>query len=132
MLNEQSLSATLIVEKKIYYTLSEVLELTDELSNALTRKDEVSLRLFLGMRQEQINLLDEYSATLRKQCSLLPKVDAEILLAIIRGEEVSCAGSQNLKEQIKKNRALLERVVMADKRISEKLCGKKSIYNRNK
>ena len=60
MLTEQQLTSVLATERRIYAALSEVLELTGELSASIQRGDSVSVQLFLQLRQEPINQLREY------------------------------------------------------------------------
>ena len=57
MLSKQELDAALAAERAMYRALSEVQDITRELLDAVDRQDQVSVRLFLSMRQEQINQL---------------------------------------------------------------------------
>ena len=72
MLTEQQLTSVLATERRIYAALSEVLELTGELSASIQRGDSVSVQLFLQLRQEPINQLREYQTNLAQQCRILP------------------------------------------------------------
>ena len=67
MLTEQQLTSVLATERRIYAALSEVLELTGELSASIQRGDSVSVQLFLQLRQEPINQLREYQTNLAQQ-----------------------------------------------------------------
>ena len=67
MLTEQQLTSVLATERRIYAALSEVLELTGELSASIQRGDSVSVQLFLQLRQEPINQLREYQTNLVQQ-----------------------------------------------------------------
>lgn len=49
-MDEQVAAAALATERKRYEALSEVMELTEELSEAIQRQDQVSIRMFLGMQ----------------------------------------------------------------------------------
>ena len=52
MLDDRHFSAASAVQRKMYVLLTEVSELTDQLSQAVDRQDQVSVRMFLSMRQE--------------------------------------------------------------------------------
>ena len=52
MLSKQELDAALAAERAMYRALSEVQDITRELLDAVDRQDQVSVRLFLSMRQE--------------------------------------------------------------------------------
>ena len=79
MLTEQQLTSVLATERRIYAALSEVLELTGELSASIQRGDSVSVQLFLQLRQEPINQLREYQTNLAQQCRILPAEDRKEL-----------------------------------------------------
>lgn len=133
-MDENIISAALATERKRYTTLTEVMELTKELGDAFQRQDQVSVRLFLSMRQEPINQLREYRAIQRKRCAALPDEEGEVLWKVLTGQG-SGDGSEQLQvleKLIGQNRNLLERVQEADRQVSMKLGGKKSYYARRK
>lgn len=133
-MDENIIAAALSTERKRYTTLTEVMELTKELSDAFQRQDQVSVRLFLSMRQEPINQLREYRAIQCKRCAALPDEEGEVLWKVLTGQG-SGDGSeqlQALEKLVGQNRNLLERVQEADRQVSMKLGGKKSYYARRK
>ena len=124
MLTEQQLTSVLATERRIYAALSEVLELTGELSTSIQRGDSVSVQLFLQLRQEPINQLREYQTNLAQQCRILPAEDRKELEA-----PAASPAAHPLQEQLQRNRALWTRVVQADRAASGRLCGKDSFYD---
>ena len=78
MLSKQELDAALAAERAMYRALSEVQDITRELLDAVDRQDQVSVRLFLSMRQEQINQLRDQKELLKKQCGGLPKEEGDL------------------------------------------------------
>ena len=110
MLSKQELDAALAAERAMYRALSEVQDITRELLDAVDRQDQVSVRLFLSMRQEQINQLRDQKELLKKQCGGLPKEEGDLL------------------RQVERNRALLERTLQADKALSRRLAGRETFY----
>ena len=128
MLAQKDWSAALALEKRMYLCLSEVQELTGELTDAVNRQDQVSSQMFLSMRQEQINELREIKELLRKQCRTLPAEDGERLRGVLSGAKQETGEGEALSAQVERTRALLERVLQADRALSRRLGGKKSFY----
>ena len=107
MLTEQQLTSVLATERRIYAALSEVLELTGELSASIQRGDSVSVQLFLQLRQEPINQLREYQTNLAQQCRILPAEDQKELEGLLSGQAPAASpAAQPLQEQLQRNRAL--------------------------
>ena len=120
----------LATERRIYAALSEVLELTGELSASIQRGDSVSVQLFLQLRQEPINQLREYQTNPAQQCRILPAEDQKELEGLLSGQAPAASpAAQPLQEQLQRNRALWTRVVQADRAASGRLCGKDSFYD---
>ena len=65
-MNEQTITEAHGACRRIYTALTELLELTNELSEAIQRQDQVSVQLFLSMRQEPLEQLRVYDARLRR------------------------------------------------------------------
>ena len=128
MWDSRTLDAALAVLRRSYLALSEVEELTGELSQAVDRQDQVSVRMFLSMRQEQINRLSEDRAQLRRQCGSLPDDQAGALWALVTGRTCSAPEGQAVFRQARNNRAVLERIIRADAAVSRRMGGKKSFY----
>ena len=131
MLSNQILAEALAIQRKVYGSLTEVAELTDDLSQAVDRRDQVSVRMFLSMRQEEIDRLLGHKAVLRRQCSQLSPRDRTLMLQILEGKESSGLDSpdaQSLERQSKSNRALLERICRADQAVSRRFGGPNSFY----
>ena len=127
MLSKQELDAALAAERAMYRALSEVQDITRELLDAVDRQDQVSVRLFLSMRQEQINLRDQ-KELLKKQCGGLPKEEGDLLRQILSGKKPAGVEGEALSLQVERNRALLERTLQADKALSRRLAGRESFY----
>ena len=129
MLSQQVLSAGSPAEGQKDLSLSEVGGLAPELAQAIDRQDQVSVRLFLSLRQEQINRLTEQKALLQHLCGQLPAESAALLQGILSGTPPSsCPEAEELSRQVERNRILLERVLRADRRSNQRLCGRDSFY----
>ncbi len=134
MLNDQTLAAATAIQRKMYSSLTEVADLTDQLSQAVDRRDQVSVQMFLSMRQEEINQLSSCKAILQRQCAELPPEDGALLNQILTGktsQSPTSPAGQVLLQQVEKNRTLLERVCRADQAVSRRLGGPTSYYAKN-
>lgn len=130
MLNTQVLSAAISLQRSMYISLTEVDELTTELSEAVKRQDQVSVQMFLSMRQEPINHLQALKAQVEKQCAQLPPSEGALLRDILNGKGTpSDPREEELMRLVGKNRDFLARIVRADRRISQRLGGSHSFYS---
>lgn len=130
MLNSQACTAALALARKMYLQLSEVLDITRETLEALSRRDQVSVQMFLGMRQEQINQLCQEQDALRRQCRSLPEEAAVAMRQILNGQPSDQPEARDLCQQVAKNRDLLERTLQADQILNRRLAGEKSFYQK--
>ncbi|WP_294548062.1 hypothetical protein [uncultured Pseudoflavonifractor sp.] len=134
MLTDQTLMDIACLQRRIYASLTEISELTDQLSQALSRQDQVSVRLFLSMRREELDHLLAHRAALNLQCAQLPGDDSAALQQLLSGNDGSVPdspGKAALLRQVKMNRSLLERICQADQAVSLRLGGRRSFYSKN-
>lgn len=133
MLSDQDFTSATAIQRKMYTSLNEVSDLTDELSQAVNRQDQVAVRMFLSMRQEEIQRLTSYQAMLNRQCAQLPPEDAKLLTQLNTGRFQGAAPSpsaQALLQQAQRNRTVLERVRRTDQAVSLRLGGSNSFYSK--
>lgn len=125
------IAAALATERKCYAALTEVMELTQDLSDAVQRQDQVTVQMFLSMRQEPINQLKEYRSLQRKRCASLPEEESAALWKVLTGKGADGTGQlQELEKLVGQNQSLLERIQQADRQVSVSLGGKKSFYSK--
>ena len=121
-------------ERKAYMKLGEVYDLTQQLAQAVDRRDEVSTKMLLGMRQEPLLELQEIEETVRQGVLSQPEEDARRLSILLRGDAPEGAPEQEqetaLRELCVRNRRELDRIAQLDRRVSLSLDGKRSFYNR--
>ena len=121
-MQQNDLMDLLMLEKKIYNSLNEVQDLTQQLTEALDRQDQVSVRMLLEMRQEPIDIIEETQSRL---------LERQIALgALLQGGAPARQAEQPLADQIAANRRLLGKVVEQDRRLSQRLGGKSSFYQK--
>ncbi len=126
-MDEQVLKVAMSAEQKMYTALSEAMELTGELADAFQRQDQVSVQMFLGMRQEPIDRLESCKAMLERQCLQLPPEQRQILRGILQGQTPP-PQAQALGELVQKNKRLLDRILEVDRRLNLRIGGEHSFY----
>lgn len=116
----------LIVQlKKRYSLLTEIKDLTEQMSDALNRDDEVSFQMLLSMRQEPILYMKESDGVLLSLKSELPEDIIKRWHELENDAEPLSQEETLFKQQIEQNRRLLERIVPFDNRIFNVLKNKK-------
>ena len=114
--------------KRIYSLLAEVLDLSRQLTEALDRNDQVTVRMLVSMRREPINKLCLARAVLEEQKMELPAEDGKRLAELLNGESAREEAEQALAAQVQMNRRLLQQVLELDKTLSLKVAREKSFY----
>lgn len=114
--------------KRIYTALSEALDLTRQLADAVDRDDQISVRMLISMRQEPTDKLAQAHQALEEQRRALPVDDAGRLAALLRGEDALTEAEEPLAAQIGMNRRTLRQLVDLDRTVNKKLAREKSIY----
>ena len=121
-----------VLERKKYNYLSEVMDISRQMGDALDRNDQVSMRMLIAMRQDPILGLEEIKqAITSKRDSLLPE-DRERVSALDGGAPPRQDGENFYAEQITTVRRVLERVVELDRTLSRRLAGGSSFYAKEK
>lgn len=117
-----------VLERKKYNLLSEVMDLTRQLGEALDRNDDVSLRMLISMRQEPILQLEEVKkAAALKREGLSPE-ELERVSALAAGASPREGEEGSYFEEAGRCRRLLERVLELDRRLNRRLTGENSFY----
>lgn len=122
-----------VLERKKYNFLSETLDLSQQMGEAMDRNDHVSLRMLVAMRQDPILGLEEVKRAIdMKLVSLLPE-ERERVSALGGGTgEPREEEERGYFNQAGSARRLLERVVELDRRVSFRMAGENSFYKKNK
>lgn len=121
-----------VLERKKYNELSEVLDLTQQLGEALDRNDPVSARMLVAMRHDPIRRLEEVDKAAKERRRTLPDELKDRLEAILQGSPARSSEEKTFLEQAGKARSLLERVVELDRRVSLRMGGSDSFYHKKK
>ena len=119
-----------VLERKKYNLLSEVMDLSQQMGEAMGRNDDVSLRLLVSMRQEPILHLEEVDRVAKERRKSLMPEERQRLEELTRGAAAESASEKTFLEQASQARRLLERVVDLDRRISLRMAGDQSFYKK--
>jgi hypothetical protein len=127
-MTSQDFKELLVLEQKLYNKINEAIDLTHELAEAVSRQDQVSLRLLLSMRRKPLLELQEISSYIDLKRLDLNKTDAAEFDRLLSGSEPEHPEEVPVAHQIIQNRRLLGRLTELDHHISRSLCGEESYY----
>lgn len=129
-MDEAILQELLVQQKKKYIQLTEVLDVTIQMADAVERDDNVSVNLLIAMRQEPLLIIDEIQQVVGERLEPLPASMAAHLRALLtgRGTEAATTEESALDEQCKMNFRLLSRIVTIDKRLNQRVGKEQSYY----
>lgn len=114
-----------VLERKKYNCLSEVMDLSRQLSEVLDRNDGVSARMLVAMREEPLGKLQAADQAVREQLEALhDREEAVDLAALLNGGPPPQPGEraqQLLCEQVAANRRRLSQIIELDKVLNQRL-----------
>lgn len=121
-----------VLERKKYNLLSEVLDVSQQMGEALDRGDDVSVRMLVAMRQEPILGLEEIKQAADARLESLSPADRERARALREGAAPQGAEEETYRAQTGSVRRMLERVLELDQRLNRRLAGDNSFYAQEK
>ena len=117
-----------VQEKRRYALLSELLDLTKQLAEAVDRNDEVTIQMLLSMREGPLAQMRQVEENLTRQRSSLSEEDGRRLAELLSGAQAQRQEENGLSGQVGTNRRLLGQLVELDKRVNKKVTREKSVY----
>ena len=112
--------------RKRYTALTETLDLTMQMGEALDRNDRTSFGMLLAMRQEPVLRMQELDGNIRRIVEIdAPDIEAR-WRALVRGDAPQNADEQMVVNQMQQNKRVIERLVPIDSRINQVLSERKS------
>lgn len=119
-----------------YRVLNEVLQITKEIADALSRDDRVSVQMLLGMRQDEINNLSRSEQSIFTLLGCATGKEKEEIQALLKGEREAAKEDSFEKRKIgeigQNNKKIRTKIVELDRAISTKLAGNDSFYGNQK
>ena len=129
-MKQEKMEEILVLTRRIGNLINEIMDLTNQLGEAIDRRDEVSLRMIIAMRSEPIERFSIADRALREHLDVLDEEDALRIRAILNGEEERAIDPMEkvLAAQAAMNIRAHARLMELDKILSRKLAQEKSIY----
>ncbi len=115
-------------KKRQMLKLMETSDLTEQLAQAVERRDQVSVGMLLSMRRDPIQQAQELETMIQEHLKTLPPEEAARCGELLNGAPARIGEEEPLADQIAQNRRILERIRQMDARASVKLGGKQSFY----
>lgn len=110
--------------------LMEVAELTGQLTEVMGRNDKVAVSMVLNMRQDPIAKAEEIAGEERAYVRSLPEEDAPRCAELLDGAKAAVPEEERLARIVALNREKLSRLLEEDKRLSVRLGGRRSFYEK--
>ena len=121
-----------VLERKKYNLLSEVMDVSRQLGEALDRSDDVSVRLLVSMRQDPILRLEEIKAAIGAKRDSMPPEEWERVNDLNGGAQPRDEDETVYLNQVGSVRRILERVLELDQRLNRRMAGDDSFYAQKK
>ena len=127
-MTESTLLDAQVQSKRMYNALSETMDLTRQLAEALDRNDQVAVQLLVSMREEPVKTLRQGRRALEQQRELLEEPDRRRLTELLDGSPAEREEEGPLANQVGVNRRLWQQLRALDESVNRKLTREKSIY----
>lgn len=114
-----------------YGSLNEIQKTTQEMQDALSRNDRVSMEMLISMRQEEIERAADCDRDIRYLLSILePDKRERVRGWLNEGTAKEADGFEAVKisEIASSVKKVLERTIQVDKQMSQRVAGKDSYY----
>ena len=118
--------------QKKYQSMAEIERITREVGDFLSRNDQTSVQMLLGMRQDEMDKVDLFNRNINCLISVLSSEEAVKVDDWVKGHENWDPDSQISEKVIEKGKniqQILKRTIETDKFISTRIAGTHSFYN---
>ena len=120
-----------VLERQKYNHLSELMDLTRQLGEAIDRGDEVSVRILVSMRNDPLVGLEELKKATQLRTEALSREERERVEELNSGASPEDENETLYANQAGSARRLWERVVELDQRLNRRMAGDDSFYAKN-
>ena len=110
-----------VMERKKYNCLSEVMDLSRQMGEALDRNDDVSMRILVAMRQDPLLQLEELKQAIAAKMERLSPEDRERAAELGQGAAPQGEEETTYHGQAGAARRLLERILELDERLNRRI-----------
>lgn len=128
-MKSETLMDALVLTKRMGNLLNEIMDLSQQMAEAVDRNDEVTVGMLISMRSEPMEKLKTADQTLHKLIdSLAGTEDGERLTSLLNGREVAEGMEEALAKQAASNTRLLEKIAALERILNQKITRDKSIF----
>lgn len=120
-----------VLERQKYNHLSELMDLTRQLGEAMDRGDEMSVRILISMRNDPLVGLEELKKATRLRTEALSGEERARVVELNGGASPEDENETLYVSQAGSARRLWERVVELDQRLNRRMAGEDSFYAKN-
>lgn len=120
-----------VLERQKYNHLSELMDLTRQLGEAMDRGDEMSVRILISMRNDPLVGLEELKKATRLRTEALSGEERARVAELNGGASPEDENESLYVSQAGSARRLWERVVELDQRLNRRMAGEDSFYAKN-
>lgn len=129
---ELDMKKVMVLFQRRYNAIREVRRLTEELADALSRNDEVSVTMVLEMRAEEMAGFDDCTGELWRMCEHSSCEMVQKIRQLITSKPDEDAGESPEEKKIyeirRKTQAVIDELRIVDERLNRKVTGEKSYY----
>lgn len=118
--------------QKKYQCMAEIERITREMGDFLSRNDQTSVQMLLGMRQDEMDKVDVFNRNINCLISILSSEEALKVDDWVKGQKnwnPESPISEKVIEKGKNIQQILKRTIETDKFISTRIAGTHSFYN---
>nr|WP_314462354.1 hypothetical protein [uncultured Clostridium sp.] len=118
--------------QKKYQCMAEIERITREVGEFLSRNDQTSVQMLLGMRQDEMDKADIFYKNIECLISVLSPAEAVKVEDWVKGQENWNPNGQISEKIIEKGKniqQILKRTIEIDRSISTRIAGTHSFYN---
>lgn len=130
---ELDLTKLMVLLQRHYNFIREIHKLTKELEEALARNDDVSTSMILQMRAEEMGKADDCADAIWRLGENDRKAQERLRLLML-SEPQEDSGEEPEEKKIfeirRKTQSMIEEIREIDQRLSQKLAGEKSYYEK--
>ncbi|MCI8360332.1 MAG: hypothetical protein HFE86_03235 [Clostridiales bacterium] len=124
----ETLMNALVLTKRIGNLLNEIMDISQQLAEAVDRGDEVTAGMLISMRSEPIDKLKVARRALQELVEEAGPADRERLSALLGGGKAADSREEPLEKQAASNARQSEKVVTFERVLNRKVTRDKSIF----
>ena len=131
-MDEKTVMDALVQMKRTGNLLNELLDLTQQLGQAIDRNDQVSIQMLIAMREDPLGKLQDADQALRDQIeTMTDQTSAAQLASMLNGglpAQEDSKAQQQLCSQVGANQRRLKQVMDLDRVLNQRMARDKSVY----